>query len=134
MDLNNLNKILRNYPPFRLKQAKEAIYKQLITDWSRALNLPIELRKKLSKECPLEIKSSVIESKNKKSVKAVITLNDGLRIETVLLRYSNRNTVCVSSQIGCPLGCLFCATGQSGFKRNLNPDEIIEQVLSLIHI
>jgi 23S rRNA (adenine2503-C2)-methyltransferase len=129
MNIGNLETILKSEPSFRLKQAKEAIYKQLITDWSQALNLPENLREKLNENCPLEIKAQVLESKDKKSVKAGITLSDGLKIETVLLRHGDRNTVCVSSQVGCPLGCLFCATGQSGYKRNLGIEEIIEQVL-----
>jgi 23S rRNA (adenine2503-C2)-methyltransferase len=63
-------------------------------------------------------------------VKAVIELEDGLAVETVLMKHTDRrNTICVSSQIGCPLGCLFCVTGTMGFKRNLNVSEIVEQVL-----
>jgi 23S rRNA (adenine2503-C2)-methyltransferase len=129
MNITNLETILKTEPKFRLKQAKEAIYKQLITDWSQALNLPENLREKLNKNCPLEIEAEVLESEDKKSVKAAITLSDDLKIETVLLRHGARNTVCVSSQVGCPLGCLFCATGQNGYKRNLGVHEIIEQVL-----
>ncbi|MCX6740234.1 MAG: 23S rRNA (adenine(2503)-C(2))-methyltransferase RlmN [Candidatus Parcubacteria bacterium] len=129
MNITNLETILEKEPKFRIEQAKEAIYKQLITDWSAALNLPLELRKKLDNECPLGIKAQVLESNDKKSVKAAITLADGLKIETVLLRHGDRNTVCVSSQVGCPLGCFFCATGQSGYKRNLGVTEILEQVL-----
>jgi 23S rRNA (adenine2503-C2)-methyltransferase len=129
MNLNKLAEILNKEPAFRLKQVKEAIYKQLITDWSQALNLPENLRVKLNKEFPLEIMAKVLESQDKKSVKALITLADGNKIETVLLRHGDRNTVCVSSQVGCPLGCLFCATGQGGYKRNLGVSEIMEQVL-----
>jgi len=129
MNISNLESILKSEPAFRLKQAKEAIYKLLITDWSQALNLPENLRAELNKDCSLEIEAQVLESKDKKSVKAAITLEDGLKIETVLLRHGDRNTVCVSSQVGCPLGCLFCATGQNGYKRNLEIEEIIEQVL-----
>ncbi len=129
MNITKLPTILKQEPAFRLKQAKEAIYKQLITDWSQALNFPKELRDKLNKKCSLDIDAQVLESNDKKSVKAAITLTDGMKIETVLLRHGYRNTVCLSSQVGCPLGCLFCATGQAGFKRNLEIEEIIEQVL-----
>lgn len=129
MNISKLETILKSEPSFRLKQAKEAIYKQLITDWSAALNLPENLRVKLNKNCPLGIEAQVLESKDKKSAKAAIILSDGLKIETVVLRHGDRNTVCVSSQVGCPLGCLFCATGQNGYKRNLSVEEIIEQVL-----
>ena len=69
-------------------------------------------------------------SKEQNSVKARITLQDGLMIEAVLMRHKDgRNTVCVSCQVGCPLGCLFCATGKMGLKRSLTSDEIIEQVI-----
>ncbi|OGY42371.1 MAG: 23S rRNA (adenine(2503)-C(2))-methyltransferase [Candidatus Buchananbacteria bacterium RBG_13_36_9] len=129
MNIAKLETILKAEPGFRLKQAMEAIYKQLMTDWSQALNFPQKLRKKLNKECPLEIKAQVLESRDKKTIKAQITLSDGLKIETVLLRHKDRNTVCVSSQVGCALGCLFCATGQQGFKRNLLVWEIVEQVI-----
>ncbi|MBI4101644.1 MAG: 23S rRNA (adenine(2503)-C(2))-methyltransferase RlmN [Candidatus Nealsonbacteria bacterium] len=62
--------------------------------------------------------------------KAILSLADDLKIESVLMRHSDgRNTVCVSSQVGCPLGCLFCATGKIGFKRNLDVWEIVRQVL-----
>ena len=130
MDINNLEKVLENEPKYRLKQANEAIFKNFISDWSEAVFLPQDLRKKLNKECNLSIKAETLVSKTKDSVKAKIILEDGLKIETVLMRHNDgRNTVCVSSQVGCPLGCLFCATGKMGFKRNLTYSEIIEQVI-----
>jgi len=130
MDLSNLEKILEKEPKYRLKQAKEAVFKNLIEDWQEAVFLPLELRQKLNKECEFSIRSEILVSKTKDSVKAMITLKDGLKIETVLMRHiDGRNTVCVSSQVGCPLGCLFCATGKMGFKRNLDYSEIIEQVI-----
>ena len=130
MDLNNLKTALKNEPKYRIKQAKEAIFKNFISDWGKATFFSIGLREKLSKECPLEIKAESLVSKKKDSIKSRITLKDGLLIESVLMRHKDgRNTVCVSSQVGCPLECTFCATGQMGFKRNLEPSEIIEQVL-----
>ncbi len=130
MDISNLEIVLKNEPNYRLKQASEAVYKNFISDWSEATFFTKELRDKLNKECPLEIKADVLVSKKEDSVKARITLKDELKIEAVLMRHSDgRNTVCVSSQVGCPLGCLFCATGKMGFKRNLTSDEIIEQVV-----
>lgn len=130
MDLSNLEKVLANEPKYRIKQAREAVYKNFISDWSEATFFSKDLRDKLNKECPLEIKANVLAAKKEDSVKARIILEDGLMIETVLMRHEDgRNTVCVSSQVGCPLGCLFCATGKMGFKRNLTVDEIIEQVI-----
>ncbi len=130
MDLGNLEKVLENEPEYRLKQAREAVYKNFISDWSEATFFTKDLRDKLNKECPLKIEADVLISKKEDSVKARITLKDGLKIEAVLMRHKDgRNTVCVSSQVGCPLGCLFCATGKMGFKRNLTSDEILEQVI-----
>lgn len=85
--------------------------------------------RKIKKECPLTIKAKVLTAKDGRSAKALITLDDGLPVETVLMKHQGRQTICVSSQIGCPLGCLFCATGQMGFKRNLTAEEIAEQIL-----
>jgi len=129
MDSSKLKQILANEPAFRLKQARKVVFGDLIEDWSQAMVLPLALRQKLAEECPLLIKSSVLVSSDSRTVKALITLADGLRVETVLMRYSDRNTVCLSSMVGCPLACEFCATGKMGFKRNLTTDEITEQVL-----
>lgn len=130
MDLDNLEKVLENEPKYRLKQAREAVFKNFISDWQEATFFAKDLREELNKKCPLGIKADVLVSKTKDSVKAKITLKDGLKIETVLMRHKDsRNTVCVSSQVGCPLACQFCATGKMGFKRNLDYFEIIEQAL-----
>ena len=129
MDLGKLEQILTSEPAFRLKQAQKAVFGDLIEAWQEAAVLPLALRQKLTEECPLLIKSSVLVSSDSRTVKALITLADGLKVETVLMRYSDRNTVCLSSMVGCPLACEFCATGKMGFKRNLTTDEITEQVL-----
>ena len=92
--------------------------------------MPLALMKKLCKEFPIEISAESFTSKDKNTVKTLITLEDGLEVETVLMRHKdNRNTVCVSSQVGCPMNCSFCATGKMGFKRNLEIWEILEQTL-----
>ncbi len=130
MNIDNLEKVLATEPKYRLTQAKEAVLKNFISNWAEATFFTKELRDKLNKECPLEINSDVLVSKKEDSVKARITLHDGLQTETVLMRHEDgRNTVCVSSQVGCPLGCLFCATGKMGLKRSLTTNEIIEQVI-----
>lgn len=129
MDLSKLPKILANQPSYRLKQIKKEVYANLIHDWKEATSLPLSLRKKLKKECPLAINAQTFLSKDKKTIKAVISLTDRLNVETVLMRQKGRHTVCVSTQVGCPLGCLFCATGKMGFKRNLTADEVVEQVI-----
>jgi 23S rRNA (adenine2503-C2)-methyltransferase len=130
MDWNKLIKILSAEPEFRKKQVHRLIFHELINDWDKATNLSLVLREKLKKEFPLEIKSKLFKSKDGQTIKGLIELEDGLQIETVLMIHNDdRATVCVSTQVGCPMGCLFCATGAMGLKRNLNYYEIVEQVL-----
>jgi len=142
MNISNLNKVLADEPKFRYVQINKALFQDHISSWEEASNLPKILREKLAAECSLKIKAEIFKAlSGPKSLKALITLEDGEAIETVLIRQhgkdknsepedkSNRNTVCVSSQAGCPLNCVFCATGQSGFRRNLTAEEIIEQVV-----
>lgn len=128
MNVENLSKILQKEPSFRFKQANEALYKQFISSWQDLSSFPKTLRDKLDKECPLEIKAELVKS-NSSSYKALIELEDKLKIETVLITHDSRQTVCLSSQVGCPLACSFCSTGKLGFKRNLTSYEIIEQFL-----
>ncbi|MDD4901278.1 MAG: 23S rRNA (adenine(2503)-C(2))-methyltransferase RlmN [Patescibacteria group bacterium] len=130
MNLEKLENILSDEPKFRLKQAKRAVFVDLIDDWSQATVLPAALREKLNQACPLRIKAEVLKGRPADVSKALIHLDDGLKIESVLMRHAGgRSTVCLSSQVGCALGCLFCATGRMGFKRNLTPEEIVGQVL-----
>lgn len=128
--LEKVYKLLADQPKYRVQQAKEAIFKKLVSNWSEASNISKELKEKLNAECPLEIDGKIFVSERSRTTKALINLSDGLQIETVLLAHKDgRNTVCVSSQVGCPLGCKFCATGKIGLKRNLEVWEILEQVL-----
>lgn len=130
MEFKNLEKVLAGQPSFRIKQAKKAIFSDFIDDWEKATVFPMELRKRLNEEFPIFINALPYFSKDKKTVKVLLTLKDGLKVESVLIRHiDSRNTVCVSSQVGCSLGCSFCATGQLGFKRNLEAIEIVNQVL-----
>jgi 23S rRNA (adenine2503-C2)-methyltransferase len=130
MNLEKLESVLENEKPFRKKQVMRAIYKELISDWDEATNLSLDLRNRLKESCNLDIKAELFESQDKDTYKALITLSDTKKIETVLMLHTgNRSTVCVSSQVGCPIGCAFCATGKMGFFRNLTVEEILEQVL-----
>lgn len=130
MRFSSLEQVLKNEAPYRLQQAKLALFRELIEDWSCATNLPLSLRKKLNRHFPLKIQAKIFPSPDQKTLKALITLQDGLSIECVLIHHQDgRHTVCVSSQVGCPLGCLFCATAKMGFQRNLSAWEIIIQVL-----
>lgn len=129
MKFSKIKTILVGEPVFRLKQLKKLVFQDLIYNWDQATVLNLELRKKLAKEIPLEIPYKLVESKDKNTLKAVVFLTDRLSCEAVLMRHKGRNTVCISSQVGCALNCAFCATGKAGFKRNLTSDEIIDQVL-----
>ena len=130
MDLSKLYSILQNEPEYRKKQIKRALFVDLVEKWEDVTTLPLTLRLQLSKECLLSINAQSFHAKDNESQKTLIRLSDGFMIESVLMHHKNgRNTVCVSSQIGCPLGCIFCNTGMQGFKRNLTAFEIIEQVL-----
>ena len=121
---------LENKPKFRLKQAIKLVFQDLIEDWNEASVFPLELRKELNEKAPLKINSNLFVSQDNNSAKAIIKLSDNLEVETALMHHKDeRNTICLSSQIGCPLACKFCATGKMGFKRNLSHDEILLQVL-----
>jgi 23S rRNA (adenine2503-C2)-methyltransferase len=130
MDLSLIDRALAGQPGYRQKQVKQAIFKELIADWQKVTTIPQDLRTRLQKNCPLAIDAKTFEAADKNTLKVLIKLSDGIKIETVLMKHTpDRNTVCVSSQCGCPLGCVFCATGKLGFKRNLKAGEIVEQVL-----
>jgi 23S rRNA (adenine2503-C2)-methyltransferase len=128
MNFFKINEILSKEKPYRSKQVKRGIFVELKESWDDFLVLPMSLRCQLKKEAPLAIDAEIFSSK-KGTKKALIRLADGLLIEAVLIKNGVRNTICVSSQVGCPLACGFCLTGSMGFKRNLSKWEIIEQVL-----
>ncbi|MBU0636792.1 MAG: 23S rRNA (adenine(2503)-C(2))-methyltransferase RlmN [Patescibacteria group bacterium] len=130
MDISKLNQTLIEEPIFRLKQAKRAVFVNLVDNWDQTTNFSKKLRDELNKNCPISIKAEFLKSIKSDSLKALITLSDGLKIETVLLSHGvGRNTICLSSQVGCAIGCSFCATGKRGFKRNLTAEEMIEQII-----
>lgn len=135
MNLDNLYQVLKTEPKFRLTQAQVAIWQNLVSDWSQVTTFPAALKEKLNEVCPLAINAEVHVAKKENSTKALITLEDGSKIETVLLSHADgRQTVCVSSQVGCPLACKFCATGTLGLTRNLDYNEILLQVLFFARI
>src|SRR5258708_2733946 len=122
---------------FRAKQIYNWLYKQLVTDFAAMTNLPPSLRLLLGQEAstgPIVVCSEQ-HSKDDRTRKILLELEDGKLIESVLMLYpplgenSARATVCVSSQAGCSFGCTFCATGQMGFDRHLSSGEIVAQVL-----
>lgn len=127
-----LQAALEGQPRYRLAQARELVYRGLISGWGEATSLPADLRERLSAEVPVSCLEPVEwkVSARGDTEKTLFRLHDGQRIEAVLMRHEGeRNTVCVSSQAGCPMACAFCATGTMGLKRNLLADEIVDQVL-----
>lgn len=123
-------------PEFRVTQIWEGIYKHLKSDPKDLTNLPHELRVRLGDSFSFTTlnPAAVLESTDRKTVKTLFHLPDSQSVEVVLMKYQDRNTLCISSQVGCAMGCVFCATGQMGFKRNLSSGEIIEQVIHYARI
>ena len=121
--------LLDGEPRYRLDQVWAGLYEQL-ADPADITNLPKALRARLDTELPLAL-DLVTESvsDNGDTVKFLWELDGGSRVETVLMLYPDRATVCVSSQAGCAMACGFCATGQAGFTRHLTTGEIVEQVV-----
>jgi len=120
-------------PTYRAEQAFEGIYKHRWTSWQQFSNLPKSLRDKLEIACPIEWPKpaqSLVSSDG--STKHAIELADGHLVECVYIPYDNRTTMCISSQVGCAMGCAFCATGLMGFKRHLKSPEIVGQVMSML--
>ncbi len=118
-------------PSFRTGQVWHWVYRSLIRDFESMSNLPAALRARLAERFRLEALALVAEtaSADGETTKVLFELSDGQTIETVLMRYERRHTVCISTQVGCAVGCPFCATGQSGFVRHLTVGEIVGQVL-----
>lgn len=137
MNIKKIEKILEKEPTYRLKQAKKAIFQDLIENWDEVTPLSRDLRQRLSKIYPipeLTVEKTLI-SKDRQTIKVLFRLKDGLKIESVLMKHRDgRRTVCVSSQVGCAMGCQFCATGQRGFKRDLLTSEIVSPVLFFARI
>jgi 23S rRNA (adenine2503-C2)-methyltransferase len=122
-----------NLPRYRIDQFHRAFYHDFIGSFSEITTWPKELRDKLAATIPFYAINPVksLTSSDGNTVKVLFArLSDQKKFESVLMRHSDgRNTVCVSSMIGCPLGCTFCATGKMGFGGNLTEREIIDQVL-----
>lgn len=122
-------------PSYRAKQVRKWVYQNLAFSYDEMTDLPVALRQRLIKETrlhSLEMVQQVAGSDG--TVKSLFKCADGRTIEAALMYYGGeggkeRQTVCVSTQAGCGIGCPFCATGQQGFERNLTPGEIIDQVL-----
>ena len=118
---------------FRAKQIWEWLYVQFSAEFDRMTNLSKALRQKLSSRAYLgTLETALVQHSNdNQTTKYLFKLPDSQLIETVLMHYDKRITACISTQAGCAMGCVFCATGQMGFYRNLSVGEIVEQVVFL---
>ncbi len=125
-------------PAYRTRQIWQGLYRHFWNTPEEFTNLPATLRTQLSESLTFNTltPTTVLQSKDGETVKTLFQLHDGKAIETVLMKYDptantrrGRRTLCISTQVGCAMGCVFCATGQMGFKRHLSSGEIVAQVM-----
>lgn len=122
----------RGEKAFRAKQIFQWMHEKLVTDFDEMTNLPASLREKLKETCtctltaltPVDVKVSAIDGTRK----YLFGLADGNVIESVWMKYHHGNSVCISSQVGCRMGCRFCASTLDGLERNLTPSEMLDQI------
>ncbi len=116
--------------PFRAKQIYEWMHRKLIAEFDEMTNIPKSLRERLEEETyltalePVDVRVSRLDGTRK----YLFALRDGNVIESVLMRYKHGNSVCISSQVGCRMGCRFCASTLDGLERNLTASEMLDQV------
>ncbi len=125
---------LKGLPEYRAKQIYKWLYKDKAKSFLDMTNLSLDTRNILDSEYEIllpKLKKHLI-SKKDKTEKYLWGLADGEKVESVLIRTAKRNTVCVSTQVGCKVNCPFCASGQQGFNRNLTLGEITGQVLAIM--
>jgi 23S rRNA (adenine2503-C2)-methyltransferase len=128
-DQRALRTLLEGEPSYRVDQVWDGLYR-LLVDPDEMTNVPKALRARVDEALPPALHLIVERvSDDGDTVKQLWRLADGRAIESVLMRYHDRVTVCVSTQAGCAMGCGFCATGQAGFDRHLTTGEIVEQVV-----
>jgi 23S rRNA (adenine2503-C2)-methyltransferase len=131
MDLAGLREALGpEQPAFRARQIYEAIYKQQAADPIRISTLPLEMRRELAGRHPVGLPEieKVYESVDG-TRRYLLRLEDGRTVETVLMPEGARDTICISTQVGCPVDCKFCMTALLGLERNMTAGEIVGQVL-----
>ena len=125
--------IAEGLPRYRASQLLRRLWVAPVRSWQEATELPKALRNRLDRDFPLpSLTLDTMQESADGTRKYLWVLSDGERIESVLIPSATRRTLCISSQAGCALGCVFCATGQMGFRRNLRPSEIAGQARELI--
>ncbi|MBE5891222.1 MAG: 23S rRNA (adenine(2503)-C(2))-methyltransferase RlmN [Lachnospiraceae bacterium] len=135
MNLDELTEYLLSIgeKKFRAKQIYEWIHVKRVRDFSEMTNISAKLREQLAQECTLTTlkKETVQISKLDGTRKYLFLLEDGNAVESVLMKYKHGNSVCISSQVGCRMGCRFCASTLDGLLRGLTPAEMIDQIYSI---
>lgn len=119
---------------FRKKQLRHALFKEFVSSFDEITVFSKELREKLKEEQHFEIYTILSHRKSADTEKVLLKMKDEKKVEAVLMKHKGRNTVCVSSQVGCAADCSFCSTGKLGFTRHLSDREIIEQALCFARI
>ena len=115
--------------PFRAQQLLRWIYQFGVSNFDEMTNIKKDLRARLKEQCEIRAPQIVTEQHSVDgTIKWALDIGAGQLVETVLIPEEDRNTLCISTQVGCPVGCVFCRTGASGFNRNLSVAEIIGQV------
>lgn len=130
MERADLEAALGSEPAYRARQIYQAIYQQRVTDFGAMSTLPAKLRQRLESEHPVGLPRVQQRFDSTDGTKRyLLELADGRTVETVLMPEEGRDTICISSQVGCPVDCKFCLTALMGLERNLTAGEIVGQVL-----
>lgn len=131
LDYNEVEKLIceNGFPKFRAKQVMLWL-KKGVTDFEQMNNIPKDLKEFLKISCYISVANieKKLISMYDDTVKYLFKFHDGECVESVVMKYNHGYTICVSTQVGCKMGCTFCATGKSGFSRSLTPSEIINQI------
>ena len=118
----------RGLRAFRAEQILHSLYRDWIMDWDAATTLPKDFRETLKTEFPLRVPEVLAQDRAEDgTTKLLLGLSDGNSVEAVVIPAKGRFTQCVSTQVGCAMGCAFCASGSKGLVRSLEADEIVAQ-------
>lgn len=132
LDINELKDFLTNLkqPSFRAKQIFTWLHQKRVYNFEEMSNIPKGLITLLNEQCYITKVKEVtcLKSQKDDTMKLLLALPDGEYVETVIMRYKHGTSICISSQVGCKMGCSFCASTKAGFVRSLNTSELLEQV------
>ncbi len=119
-------------PAYRGNQLAEWVYRHRARTFEEMVNLPDKLRTWVGKKYEIGCSQALaVQHSQDGTIKLLLEIGNGAKVETIGLPYEGRFSCCLSTQVGCPVGCVFCATGQSGYTRNLTAGEIVEQMLAM---